>query len=320
MNYRRLGRAGLKVSSLCLGAGVRGALDPERFRRTIAHAIDLGCTFIDCANNYGGGQSEILLGQAIKGKRDQLVITSKVFTNVGPGPNDRGLSRAHMLRAVEQSLTKLQTDWIDVYYLHNVDPETPLEETLRTMEDLVRQGKVRYVGASNHTAAQVIELLWTADRLGLEPISCVQSHYNLLHRWEVEPELLEVCRRYGLGLLTYSPLAVGLLSGRFRRGLPAPVDSFWNQERVQAALTEQADQVIQTLADLANQRGATPAQLAIAWLLDHPEITAPIVGADRPEYVDDVLGALALTLTAEERALLDAVSHWAAPIRGSATQ
>jgi aryl-alcohol dehydrogenase-like predicted oxidoreductase len=320
MNYLRLGRAGLKVSSLCLGAGVRGALDPERFRRTIAHAIDLGCTFIDCANNYGGGQSEILLGQAIKGKRDQLVITSKVFTNVGPGPNDRGLSRAHMLRAVEQSLTKLQTDWIDVYYLHNVDPETPLEETLRTMEDLVRQGKVRYVGASNHTAAQVIELLWTADRLGLEPISCVQSHYNLLHRWEVEPELLEVCRRYGLGLLTYSPLAVGLLSGRFRRGLPAPVDSFWNQERVQAALTEQADQVIQTLADLANQRGATPAQLAIAWLLDHPEITAPIVGADRPEYVDDVLGALALTLTAEERALLDAVSHWAAPIRGSATQ
>jgi aryl-alcohol dehydrogenase-like predicted oxidoreductase len=309
MNYRRLGRAGLKVSSLCLGAGVRGALDPERFRRTIAHAIDQGCNFIDCANNYGGGQSEILLGQAIKGKRDQLVITSKVFTKVGPGPNDQGLSRAHMLRAVEQSLTKLQTDWIDIYYLHNVDPETPLEETLRTMEDLVRQGKVRYVGASNHTAAQVIELLWTADRRGLEPISCVQSHYNLLHRGEVEPELLEVCRRYGLGLLTYSPLAVGLLSGRFRRGLPPPVDSFWNQERVQAALTEQADQVIQTLVDLAKERGATPAQLAIAWLLDHPEITAPIVGADRPEYVDDVLGALTLTLTAEERVVLDAAGN-----------
>jgi 1-deoxyxylulose-5-phosphate synthase len=314
MNYRRLGRAGVKVSSLCLGAGVRGAVDTQRFRRTIDHAIDLGCNFIDCANNYGGGQSETLLGQAIKGKRDQLVITSKVFTKVGPGPNDQGLSRVHILRAIEQSLTKLQTDWIDVYYLHKVDPETPIEETLRTMEDLVRQGKVRYVGASNHTAAQVIELLWTADRLGLEPISCVQSHYNLLHRWEVERELLEVCRRYGLGLMTYSPLAVGLLSGRFRRGLPAPVDSFWDQEQVQAALTEQTDQVIQTLVDLARERGATPAQLAIAWLLDHPEITAPIVGADRPEYVDDVVGALSITLSAEERAVLDAVSQSTAAI------
>jgi aryl-alcohol dehydrogenase-like predicted oxidoreductase len=319
MIYRRLGRAGIKVSSLCLGAGVRGALDTERFRRTIDHAIDLGCTFIDCANNYGGGQSETLLGQAIKGKRDQLVITSKVFTRVGPGPNDQGLSRAHILRAVEQSLTKLQTDWIDIYYLHNVDPETPLEETLRTIEDLVRQGKVRYVGASNHTAAQVIELLWTADRLGLEPISCVQSHYNLLHRWEVEPELLEVCRRFGLGLMTYSPLAVGLLSGRFRRGFPPPADTFWDQERVQAALTEPADQVIQALVDLANQRGATPAQLAVAWLLDHPEVSAPIVGADRPEYFDDVVGALTITLTAEERAALDAISQWSAPMRGSAT-
>jgi aryl-alcohol dehydrogenase-like predicted oxidoreductase len=319
MNYRRLGRAGINVSSLCLGAGVRGALDAQRFQRTIAHAIDLGCNFIDCANNYGDGQSEVLLGQAIKGKRDQLVITSKVFTRVGPGPNDQGLSRTHILRAVEQSLAKLQTDWIDIYYLHNVDPETPLEETLRTIEDLVRQGKVRYVGASNHRATQVIELLWTADRLGLEPISCLQSQYNLLHRWEVEPELLEVCRRYGLGLMTYSPLAVGLLSGRFRRGIASPTDTFWDHERVQAALTGPTDQVIQALVDLANQRGATPTQLAIAWLLDHPEITAPIVGADRPEYFDDVVGALSITLTVEERAALDAVSQWSAPMKSSAT-
>jgi 1-deoxyxylulose-5-phosphate synthase len=313
MNYRRLGQAGIKVSPICLGAGVRGLLDAKRFLQTIAHAIDRGCNFIDCANNYGVQQSETLLGQAIKGKRDQLVITSKVFTRIGPGPNDQGLSRAHILQQVHQSLKKLQTDWIDIYYLHNVDPETRLDETLRTMEDLVRQGKVRYVGASNHNAAQVIELLWAADRLGLEPIVCLQNHYNLLRRWEVEPELLGVCRRYGLGLMTYSPLAVGLLSGRFRRGAIPPVDTYWDQERLQVALNARADRIIQTLADLAAERGTSPAQLAIAWLLDHPEITAPIVGADRPDYVDEVVGALTITLTPQERQTLDAVSRTEMP-------
>ena len=309
MEYRRLGQAGIKVSPICLGAGVRGDLDEERFIRSIECAIDLGCNFIDCANNYGRGQSEILLGRAIKGKRDSLVITSKVFTRVGPGPNDQGLSRSHIMREVERSLKKLQTDWIDIYYLHKVDPETRIEETLRTMEDLVRQGKVRYVGASNHTAAQVVELLWAADRLGLEPIVCLQNHYNLLHRWEVEPELLAVCRRYGLGLMTYSPLAVGLLSGRFRRGATPPADTYWDQQRLQEALSERADRVIQALVGMADQRGTTPARLALAWILDHEEITAPIVGADRPEYVDDVFGALAIELTQQERLALDAVSQ-----------
>jgi aryl-alcohol dehydrogenase-like predicted oxidoreductase len=313
MEYRRLGQAGVKVSPICLGAGVRGQLDEERFIRTIEYAIDLGCNFIDCANNYGVGQSERLLGQAIKRKRDQLVITSKVFTRVGPGPNDQGLSRSHIIQQVNSSLKKLQTDWIDVYYMHRPDPDTRIEETLRTMEDLVRQGKVRYVGASNHTAAQVVELLWAADRLGLEPIVCLQNHYNLLHRWEVEPELLAICQRYGLGLMTYSPLAVGLLSGRFRRGVASPADTYWDHERLRDALSERADQVIQTLIDLAGKRGTTPARLAIAWILDHAEITAPIAGADRPEYVDDVFGALEIELTREERQALDAVSQWETP-------
>jgi 1-deoxyxylulose-5-phosphate synthase len=313
MEYRRLGQAGVKVSPICLGAGVRGQLDEERFIRTIEYAIDLGCNFIDCANNYGVGQSERLLGQAIKRKRDQLVITSKVFTRVGPGPNDQGLSRSHIIQQVNSSLKKLQTDWIDVYYMHRPDPDTRIEETLRTMEDLVRQGKVRYVGASNHTAAQVVELLWAADRLGLEPIVCLQNHYNLLHRWEVEPELLAICQRYGLGLMTYSPLAVGLLSGRFRRGVAPPADTYWDHERLRDALSERADQVIQTLIDLAGKRGTTPARLAIAWILDHAEITAPIAGADRPEYVDDVFGALEIELTREERQALDAVSQRETP-------
>jgi len=313
MQYRRLGRAGVKVSRICLGAGVRGQLDEGRFVRSIERAIDLGCNFIDCANNYGRQQSETLLGQAIKGKRENLVITSKVFTRVGPGPNDQGLSRPHIMQQVHSSLQKLQTDWIDIYYLHNVDPETTSEETLRTFEDLVRQGKVRYVGASNHTAAQAIELLWTADRLGLEPIACLQNHYHLLHRWEVEPELLALCRRYGLGLVTYSPLAIGLLSGRFRRGTPPPAGSYWQPEQLESALSERADRVIQLLVDLANAHGATPGQIALAWILEHDEISAPIVGADRPEYVDEVFGALEIALTTQERQALDTVSQWETP-------
>ena len=313
MEYRRLGKAGVKVSPICLGTGVRGPLDEMLFVRTIERAIDLGCNFIDCANNYCGGQSEIILGKAIKGKRDDLVITSKVWTKIGDGPNDRGLSRYHIMQEVERSLKKLQTDRIDIYYLHSVDAETELAETLRTMEDLVRQGKVRYVGASNYSAAQVVELLWTAERLGLEPIVCLQNQYNLLHRRNIESELLPLCRRYGLGLTTYSPLAVGLLSGRFRRGEEPPTGTPWNRERLQNVMTERVDRVVQTLIDLAEERGATPAQMAIAWLLAHPEVTAPIAGADWPEYVDDVFGALEINLTREECQTLDEVSQWQEP-------
>jgi aryl-alcohol dehydrogenase-like predicted oxidoreductase len=313
MEYRRLGKAGVKVSRICLGAGVRGQLDEARFVRTIERAIDLGCNFIDCGNTYGHAQSETLLGKAIRGRRDDLVITSKVYSAVGPGPNDRGLSRYHILREVERSLRKLQTDHLDVYYLHRPDAETEPEETLRTMEDLVRQGKVRYVGASNHDAARVVELLWAADRLGLEPIACLQNEYNLLQRRQTETEVLPVCRRYGLGLTTYSPLAIGLLSGQFARDASPPEGAFWSREQLRAALSERGERVVRTLVELARARGATPAQLAVAWLLDHPEVTAPIVGADRPAYVDDVFGALAIELTPEERRALDAVSRWDEP-------
>jgi len=313
MEYRKLGKAGIKVSPLCLGAGVRGDLDETRFIRSIERAIDLGCNFIDCANGYGRGQSETILGRVIKGKRDNLVITSKVFSPVGSGPNDRGLSRVHIMNQVELSLKKLQTDRIDLYYMHHPDPETGLDETLRTMEDLVRQGKVRYVGASNHSGAQVVELLWAAERLGLEPVVCLQNHYNLLHRWKIEEDLLPVCRRFGLALTTYSPLAVGLLSGQFRPGQEPAEEAYWNQAQLQDRVGEDGRQTIQTLLELAQVRGASPAQVAIAWLLDHPEVTAPIVGADRPEYVDDVFGALEIKLTEAERQTLDQVSQWDRP-------
>ena len=315
MEYRRLGKAGVKVSPICLGLGIRGELDEKRFVNTVHRAIDLGCNFLDCANNYGDGHSETVLGRAIKGKRDDLIITSKVWTKIGPGPNDRGLSRYHILREVERSLKKMQTDRIDIYYLHNVDPGTELEETLRTMEDLVRQGKVRYVGASNYYGGQIVELLWTAQRLGIEPIVCLQNQYNLLHRWRMEPEVLGTCRKYGLGLMTYSPLAIGLLSGRYRLGAPLPADTPWRQKYLEEIVSKHTEQVIQTLIDLASTRNVSPAQLAISWVLDHPEVTAPIVGADRPEYVDDVFGALEIELTKEERETLDEVSQWPIPRR-----
>ncbi len=195
--------------------------------------------------------------------------------------------------------------------MHHPDPETEPEETLRALDDLVREGKVRYVGASNHSGAQVVELLWTAQRLGLAPVVCLQNQYSLLHRRRVEEDLLPVLRRFGLGLVAYSPLAIGLLSGRFRRGA-APTDpgGFWMRERLDAALSERGERVVRTVVEMTGERGCTSAQLAIAWLLDHPELTAPISGADTPEYVDEVFGALEIKLTAEERQRLDDVSAW----------
>ena len=308
MEYRRLGSSGLKVSRICYGAGVRGALDEARFVRSLEHAIELGCNFIDCGNTYGHRQSETLLGRTIKPYRDDLVITTKVSTPVGQGPNDRGLSRYHVMREVERSLRKLDTDRIDVYYLHHPDPSTEPDETLRALDDLTRQGKVRYVGASNHSGAQVVELLWTAQRLGAAPVVCLQNEFSLLRRRRVEEDLLPVVRRFGLGLVAYSPLFVGLLAGQLRRGAEPPPGGYWTREQLDAALTPRIEAVLQTVTRLAAERGCTPAQLAIAWLLDHPELTAPITGADTPEYVDEVLGALHIKLTEEERLHLDKIS------------
>jgi aryl-alcohol dehydrogenase-like predicted oxidoreductase len=223
------------------------------------------------------------------------------------------LSRYHILREVERSLKKLRTDRIDIYYMHKLDPDTEFEETLRAMEDLLRQGKVRYVGVSNFKGTQIVELLWLADRLGLEPIACLQNQYNLLHRWKIEADLFPLCRRFGLGLSTYSPLAVGLLSGQFKPGQPTSPAAYWSQSQLQNQLNERGQQVISTLLELAAARGVTPAQLAIAWLLDHPEVSAPIVGADRPDYVDDVFGALEIKLSEAERQKLDEISQWEEP-------
>jgi aryl-alcohol dehydrogenase-like predicted oxidoreductase len=315
MDYVRLGRAGVKVSRLCLGTAFRGYWNGHTEEataiRTVETAIDLGCNFIDCANYYYQGRCEDLLGKAIKGKREDLVVTTKVWSRIGEGPNDQGLSRFAIMREVERSLNRLQTDYIDIYLLHNWDPNTELDETLKAFDDLVRQGKVRYVGACNFTAAQTVEALWTAERGGLDPFFVLQNQYNILQRWDIEPEILPICRQYGMGMMTYSPLAVGLLTGRFRRGETPPVDSAWTAgDRFDAALDEKTEQIIQQLVDIGEAQNKTPAQVAIAWILANDDVTAPIIGPDRPEHVEEVFGALDVEFSAEQLQALDELSQW----------
>jgi aryl-alcohol dehydrogenase-like predicted oxidoreductase len=316
MEYRNLGRAGVKVSRICLGTAFRafwnGQSDEATSIKVIEKSVELGCNFIDCANYYFGGRCEEVLGKTVAamGNRDELFLATKVWSPVGEGPNDRGSSRFHILREVERSLKRLRVDHVDLYLLHHWDADTPLDETLRAMDDLLRQGKARYVGACNFTAAQVVEALWVAQTNGLDNMVCLQNQLNLLNRSECEPELLPRCRQHGLGMMTYSPLAIGLLSGRFRRGQTPPPNTPWSGGHYdfEKAMTPQADQVVQKLIDIARVRGCTPAQVAIAWILDHPEVSAPIIGPDFTAQVEEVFGALEVRLSPDERAALDQVS------------
>ncbi len=317
MEYRQLGRFGVRVSPICLGTAFRGFWagrnDEKTCIRTIETAVDLGINFIDCANFYFGGRCEEVLGKALAGmkdRRDNLVITSKVWSEIGTGPNDRGTSRFHIMREIDRSLKRLGLDHIDLYLLHHFDPHTPLEETLDAMNDVVRQGKARYIGMCNYTAAQVVEALWVSDRHRYATPACLQNQYNLIYRTVVEGELFERCRKHGLGMMTYSPLAVGLLTGRHRGGEDPPGDSVWAKdlERYHGIMTDRVDRLIATLIDLAAALGKTPAQLAFAWILDHPEITAAITGPDLPEHVEEVCGGTGWELPDEIRSKLDEAS------------
>ena len=317
MEYRNLGRSGVKVSEICLGTAFRGSPDESVCLRTIDRAIDLGCNFIDCANIYQKGRSEEILGKALKGKRDSLVVTTKARSPVGDGINDQGLSRFHIMREIDRSLKRLQTDHVDIYICHAWDPETPLEETFRAMDDVVRQGKARYIGVSNFNGWQVTESLWTCDANNLDRFVVLQNQYNLFNRWEIESDVMPVCHRHGIGMMTFSPIAVGLLTGRYRRGQEPPADGPWGRGKydLDRALTEQNDRVIQKLIDIAHDRDKTPAQVATAWVLDHPEITSAMIGPDDPGQVDDSLGAVGWKLTQEERSALDEVSESELPYR-----
>ena len=320
MEYVNFGSAGVKVSHLAFGLGFRGQKDEAEAQRVIEHALDLGINLIDCANIYGPtgedgpwvGHSETILGKALKGRRDEVVITTKAAGPIGSGPNDQGVSRFHLMREVERSLRRLDTDHIDVYLMHDFDPSTPLEETVRALDDLVRSGKVRYPGCCNYAAWQVCKALWIADDANAAPYICVQNPYSLLNR-RIEGEMFGLVRDRGLGVMAYSPLAIGLLSGAYRADAPAPPGSLWSavghrKERFAATMRGQVSEVVSTLHDLAAEAGRTPAQLALAWVLSHPEVTTAISGSDRVEHLDDVVGCIGWTLEDSLRRRLDEVS------------
>lgn len=319
MEYRVLGTTQLKVSALCLGTMQFGWTADEALSfRVLSAAVEAGINFIDTADIYSrwaegnpGGVSEQIIGRWWKQsgvKREDLVIATKVRGNMGGGPTDEGLSRAHIMKSVENSLRRLQTDYIDLYQAHWPDESTPIEETLRAFDDLVRQGKVRYIGASNYAAWQLMQALWVSDKHGLARFDSLQPHYNLVHRDEFERELAAVCRTYQIGVIPYSPLAGGFLTGKYRRNLLP------NSARAGGArryFTERNWALLEQMDTLAKEKNASVAQIALAWLLADPLITSPIIGANSIEQLNDNLGALSVRLTLEEKAALDRATAWA---------
>ncbi|MCX6019608.1 MAG: aldo/keto reductase [Chloroflexi bacterium] len=327
MQYNRLGTSGLQVSRFCIGTAFRSSLFSSNFDEsgcvhTIHRALDLGVNFIDTANYYSYGRSEAVVGKAIVDRRDDIVLATKVFSQIkdNPGPNDHGLSRYHILREVDRSLQRLRTDHLDIYWLHGRDEATPIDETLRAMDDLVRSGKVRYIGACNFNAWQICEALWRSDALHTHAFACIQNQYSLLNRWEIEPELVPLSHKYGLGIVTYSPLAIGLLTGRFRRGQTPPAGTPWSDNAHYASLfdrmlDERNDAIVAALIDIGAAHSRTPSQVAVAWILEHPEISSVIMGPDTPAHVDDVLGAADWQLPTDARARLDELSAPIQPLK-----
>jgi aryl-alcohol dehydrogenase-like predicted oxidoreductase len=317
MQYTQFGTAGVRVSRIALGLGLRGQRDPAGAERLIRGALDGGVNLFDCANVYGlgddranAGRSEEILGRALKPVRDEVVITSKVVSRVGPGPNDDGASRYHILREAERSLRRLDTDRIDVYLLHAFDRRTPLEEQLRALDDLVRAGKVRYVGVCNFQAWQVCRALWVQERLGASPLITAQNPYSLLNR-SLEGELFPLARDLGVGVMAYAPLGTGLLTGVYAPDAAPPPGSLWDRERpghLARTLQGRPADVLQAVREVAARRGATVAQVALAWVLSHPEISCAISGADTDSQLAENLGAADLTLPPEDRERLDGAS------------
>jgi aryl-alcohol dehydrogenase-like predicted oxidoreductase len=322
VDYVTMGRSGLKVSRICLGAmnfGTAGGfgVDDTQARPVIDAYLDAGHNFIDTAGNYNDGQSEEIVGRTVRGKRDSVVIATKGFMPTGPGPNDRGLSRVHLTRALDASLRRLRTDYIDLYQCHFPDPDTPVEETMVTLDSFVRSGKVRYLGCSNFTASQIVEAQWVAERLGATPFISLQAQYSLIAR-TVEAEILPVCVRHGLGTLVWGPLGGGILAGRYRRGADPQADTRvgrllasgdprarqWANDQLTDRNLEIADDVAKVAAEL----DATPAAVALAWMRSRPGVTSVIIGPRILGQLQQNLTAFELELPAELVSRLDEAS------------
>ncbi len=310
MEYRTLGRAGVKVSSLCLGTMMFGGPTNEKDSIRIIHrAMDVGINFLDTANVYNAGESERVIGKAISENREKWVLATKVHGSMGDDVNESGSHRFHIMSAVEASLKRLGTDHIDVYYLHRWDSTTRIAESLRALDDCVRQGKVRYIACSNFEAWRVCEALWTSKQQGLEEFVCVQPLYNIVNR-DIEVELLPFCQNYGVGVVPYSPLARGVLSGKYLPGKEPPKGSrAARQDRriLQTELREESFEVAQELMPLAEAHGKTLTQFALAWVLANPTITSVIIGPRTMEQLEDNLGCLDSTITADDEAAINAL-------------
>jgi aryl-alcohol dehydrogenase-like predicted oxidoreductase len=301
MNYRNLGESGLKVPLICLGTNnFGGQISEEASIKIVNRALDCGINVIDTANVYTGGKSEEIIGKAVKGRRDEVIIATKVGFGSSEAPNQTGLSRKHILSQVEHSLNSLQTDFIDIYYLHRFDSETPLEETLRTFDDLVRSGKVRYVACSNFSAWQIAQAHEVCEMHDLEKLIAVQPPYNLLQR-DIEKDIIPYCQQERLGILTYTPLMGGFLTGKYSKGAHPPTGSrFEHNPRLwERANKESNFAVLEQIESVANDIGIPVSKLAISWILKNPAITAPIVGASSPEQVEENCKIMEINLNDE---------------------
>ena len=308
MEYRNLGGSGTLVSAVGLGGNTFGrACDAAQTAAVIHRALDVGINHVDTADIYSRGLSEEYVGKAIAGRRGEVVLATKVGMKMGDGPNDYGLSYRRMIASCEESLQRLGTDYIDLYYLHRPDPATPLAETLRALDDLTRQGKIRYVGISNFSAWQSCETLWISDKRGYLPPVVNQVQYNAINR-AIESELLPFCKAHGVGIIPYSPLAGGLLTGKYRRGEAVqPGVRGYNTPGFQGQLNDRNFAIVEGLEGFSRDRGHSIGELAIAWLLSRPEVPSVIAGATKPEQVEANAKAAEWRLSAEDLKAIDAI-------------
>jgi len=317
MNYRLLGRTGLLVSELCLGTmtfggegywKAIGSLGQDTVNKLVSRAIDGGINFIDTANIYSYGEAERLLGKALgQHQRDKLIIATKVRGRMSDDVNDVGITRHHIMNSVEESLKRLGTDYIDLYQIHGYDPVTPLEETMRALDDLVRSGKVRYIGASNLAAWQLVKALGISARDGLSRFESIQSYYTVAGR-ELEREIIPAVKDHGLGILVWSPLAGGLLTGKYRRDKESPADARRTSFDFPPVDKERVYTLVDIMDDIASAHGASVAQIALAWLLHQDAVTSVIIGAKRMDQLEDNLKSATVRLSDEELARLDQAS------------
>jgi aryl-alcohol dehydrogenase (NADP+) len=311
MHYRPLGRTGIKVSPYCLGAMMFGKLanpDHDECVRMIHKALDAGINFIDTADAYSQGESEEIVGKALKGRRDDVVLATKAFHPMGDDPNSRGSSRRWLTRAVEDSLRRLETDYIDLYQVHRPAPDTDVEETLSVLTDLMREGKVRAIGASTYPASNIVEAQWVAERRGLARFRTEQPPYSILNR-SIERDVLPACQRYGMGVMAWSPLAKGMLTGKYRKGEPRP-DTLRARYFPKAMSDEGSLDRVEQLLPLAHDAGMSLIHMALAFVVAHPALTSAIIGPRTMEQLDGLLDGAEVALTDE---LLDRIDEIVPP-------